>query len=89
MKSSIVQMILPMAAFVLASAGAVTTSAHSKSGSELVLVDGFIHTPGPCTPAAKCNDSGSQACMVDYEIGPQIFGKAQGETACLQTLYRP
>lgn len=70
MKATILKMILPVAAFVLASAGAVTTSNEKTAKTEGTVVQGWTincvqlrlcnNMPGPL-----CTQSGVQAYIKD------------------------
>lgn len=88
MKTTIVKMLLPVAAFALASAGAISNnSSHNvKSG----LVNGYIHSPGAndCKPSIQCKAEFGPVCQSGITTGPQVYGMtAPGN--CWITLYRP
>lgn len=87
MKTSILRMFaLPLAAFALASAGAVSTNESSKSKTS-VSVTPYIHTPADDSCLAvdvNCSPGGGQAC--EYS-GFTAYGKPTAG-ACNQTLHR-
>ena len=86
MKSFVMKLVLPAAAFVLASAGAVSTS--SKSEGSLVDVQGWKRTaPFACTQARLCNNLSSAICMDGTD---QVYAKATPTSDCTQILtHRP
>ena len=81
-----VKMILPIAAFALASAGAVSTNGNSSSKSG--DVQGWKRlTPDEtnCTEPRMCNNIGTATC---FNGASQVYGKIG--LACTQTLnHRP
>jgi hypothetical protein len=89
MKTTVVKMLMPVAAFVLASAGAVGTNASHSQKSSTALLPGFIHSANPCEPSIKCQDSGTFVCQTNITTGPQVFGKDAVGPGCSVTLWRP
>jgi hypothetical protein len=89
MKTTIVKMLMPVAAFVLASAGAVSTNASHSLKSSTALVPGYIHSAMPCQPSIQCSLSGGFVCQTNITSGPQVFGKDAAGPGCAVTLYRP
>lgn len=89
MKTTVVKMLMPVAAFMLASAGAVSTNASHSVKSSTALVPGFIHTSNPCEPSIQCKDSGTFVCQTNITSGPQVYGKNASGQGCAVTLWRP
>lgn len=89
MKTTVVKMLMPVAAFVLASAGAVGTNASLSQKSSTALIPGYIHSANPCDPSIQCNNSGSFVCQTNITSGPQVFGKDAVGPGCAVTLWRP
>ncbi len=83
MKNFAVKMIMPVAAFMLASAGAVSTSS-AVSKSTGAAVQGWQYTaPTQCTELRMCNNIGTTICTLS---GVQAFGKVGNE--CQTVLYQ-
>lgn len=89
---TIVKMILPVAAFVLASAGAISTNAKTESKTAAPLINGWIQNPNANSCEARTNldcsttNSGS-VCMSSDATPKQVFLKnAAGQ--CSSNLYR-
>lgn len=82
MKNVFLKAMLPVAAFVLASAGAVSTSnTNSNSSAE---VDGWRRTsPVTCEFVRKCNNDGSIFCTSG---GNQMYEKLSPSAYCTDIL---
>lgn len=89
MKSTILKLALPVAAFVLASAGAVSTSSKD---SALVDLQGYRQTTNPlqpCESVKMCSDTGSNFCTVDDSpTGIRLWHREDDESPCNIALYR-
>ncbi len=84
MKSFVVKMILPVAAFMLASAGAVST-ANSGADSSTVLVQGWKRiAPNVCQPVKLCNNVSTALC---YNGTDQMFSRPTPDSDCTGILY--
>ncbi|SHL43297.1 DUF6520 family protein [Flavobacterium chilense] len=92
MRTIVKALVLPIAAFALASAGAVSTNVSKESKTDTVLISGYIHTPQPnsCKEVqVDCNPSGSATCM--YNNGSssfQVYRKASDTAPCNLQLFR-
>ena len=88
MKTNFLSMILlPVVAFSLASAAAVTTSEAKVSKTTKPIITGYIHSPLPssCKPVTvNCDVSGNVLCM---NGSFQVFDK-ESETTCTTPLWR-
>ena len=88
MKTNFVKMmLLPVAAFILASAAAVTTSDAKVSKTVKPIITGYIHSPLPssCQPVnVNCDVSGTAFCMSGAS---QVFD-LDSETTCANPLYK-
>jgi len=83
-------LVLPIAAFALASAGAVTTDRSSVSKADDVLITGYIHQTSPTSCDAvevNCNPDGGQPCMFNSS---NVWRKANPSAAqpCALPLYK-
>ena len=83
-------LVLPIAAFALASAGAVATDRSSVSKADDVLITGYIHqtTPTSCDAVTvDCNPDSGQPCMFNSS---SVWQKANPNVAqpCALPLYR-
>ena len=89
---TILKVILPVLAFTLASAGAVSTNeAKIAESKKTVLISGFIQNPSPanCLPVSvDCVVSGGVACMSNETIPRQVWLK-NAVNACIVNLYKP
>lgn len=91
MKATFIKaLVLPIAAFVLASAGAVATDRSSVSKADDVLITGYIHqtTPTSCDAVqVDCNPDSGQPCMFNSS---SVWRKANPNVAqpCALPLYR-
>ena len=88
---NILKVILPVLAFTLASAGAVSTNnAKITEAKKTVLISGFIQNPSPsnCLPVTvDCATTGSQACMSSEAIPRQVWLK-NSANACTVNLFK-
>lgn len=90
---TIFKMMLPVAAFMLASAGAVsTTGAKSLKADGTVLINGWIQNPDAdhCDPIEELDcktTSGTPVCMTSGSASQQAFLKTPGGR-CTVPLYR-
>ena len=84
MKTSLVKMILPVAAFVLASAGAVATKT-AGSNSKVIDTNGWarLSEGSPCQYVRSCNNNSLMVCK---QGSIQVFAKT-GVDDCSSTLY--
>ncbi|SHG81562.1 hypothetical protein SAMN05444372_11065 [Flavobacterium micromati] len=83
MKSLAIKMMFPAVAFVLASAGAVSTN-HSSSESANAAVQGFKRTaPFNCQPQKICNNVGSILCVDGTD---QMYAKPSSTSDCTALL---
>lgn len=82
MKNVLLKAMLPVAAFVLASAGAVSTGkSNAKTSTE---IDGWRRTsPVTCEFVRKCNDDGSILCTSG---GNQMYEKLTPSAYCTDVL---
>ncbi|UUW07292.1 DUF6520 family protein [Flavobacterium plurextorum] len=84
MKVLSIKLILPVAAFVLASAGAVSTS-NSVSAIKTTDVQGWKRiAPSNCEPVRECNNI-SEAFCVDASNN-QMYGKPTPASDCTELL---
>ncbi|NDP27740.1 MAG: hypothetical protein GZ087_09990 [Flavobacterium sp.] len=81
---NLVKVIIPVAAFMLASAGAVSTNVNSSTKSTAVAIQGWnrISPNEPCTELRMCNNVGSTICTLS---GVQAFEKVGAN--CTKELY--
>jgi hypothetical protein len=89
---TIVKMILPVAAFVLASAGAVSTNAKQENKAETTLINGWIRTPDAqhCTEVFNldCTTvSGTPVCMTTEATPKQVYNK-NAASQCSVNLFK-
>jgi hypothetical protein len=88
MKNSVLKMmVLPVAAFALASAGAV--SSQSKSGTGLAAINGYVHQSSPTAcnvRSVDCNPNSGQICTSVENL--QVYRYDDLGTACDQFLYK-
>lgn len=88
MKTDFVKMIvLPVVAFSLASAAAVTTSTAKVSQTAKPIINGYIHSPLPSScklVTVDCDVTGNAFCMSGTS---QVFDK-DSETTCSTPLLR-
>lgn len=88
MKTNFLSMILlPVVAFSLASAAAVTTSEAKVSKTTKPIITGYIHMPLPksCKPVTvDCDFAGNVYCTIG---AVQVFDK-ESETSCTTPLWR-
>ncbi|WP_040473866.1 DUF6520 family protein [Flavobacterium frigoris] len=83
MKSLAIKMMFPVVAFVLASAGAVSTS-DSTTNSESAGVQGFKRTaPFNCQPQKICNNIGTVLCVDGTD---QMYAKPSPTSDCTEIL---
>lgn len=86
MKSIILKaLVLPVAAFALASAGAVSTNTAKESKAD-VLIQAYIHNPtvNDCSPVqVNCSPGAGPACL---SSGFTAYGK--NSVDCNQQLHR-
>lgn len=89
---NVIKVILPVLAFTLASAGAVSTNeAKIAASKKTVLISGFIQNPSPasCLPVTvDCATTGSQACMSNEDTPRRVWLK-NAANACSVNLYKP
>ena len=89
---TILKVILPVLAFTLASAGAVSTNeAKIAESKKTVLISGFIQNPSPsnCLPVSvDCTTAVGPACMSNETIPRRVWLK-NGANACSVNLYKP
>jgi hypothetical protein len=79
MKSLSIKLMLPVVAFVLASAGAVSTSG-STAKSALAPIQGWKRTaPFQCSAVRDCNNETGPVCMNGAD---QLYGKATPTSDC-------
>lgn len=75
---------LPLAAFVLASAGAVSTKKAETPSGKLVVAQGWQRTGAfQCTFVRDCNQIGSVLC---FSGSTQLYGKADNLADCIDPL---
>lgn len=88
---TILKVILPVLAFTLASAGAVSTNeAKIAESKKTVLISGFIQNPSPanCLPVTvDCTQTIGQTCMSNEVIPRQVWLK-NAANACSVNLYK-
>lgn len=75
MKSSVVKMILPVGAFILASAGAISTNVSNTSKEGIETMGWARLTPEqPCTQVRTCDNNSLITCKQSgvqvYDISP-------------------
>lgn len=81
---SLVKLIMPVAAFMLASAGAIG-SATFDSDSAAVPVQGWKRiAPNVCSPTKVCNNESQALC---YDGSNQMFSKPTQTSDCTGILY--
>lgn len=88
---TILKVILPVLAFTLASAGAVSTNeAKIAESKKTVLISGFIQNPSPanCLPVTvDCGQTIGATCMTSEAIPRQVWLK-NAANACSVNLYK-
>ena len=85
-------MILPVAAFMLASAGAVSTNASKASISENPPMLAYAHTtiPGVCEPQdVNCSTTFSTTICKSSEATPRQVWLKNNQGVCNINLYKP
>lgn len=87
MKTLVIKTVLPVAAFVLASAGAVSTS-NSSTESAGTAIQGWKRTaPFVCEQKKICNNLGSILCVDGVD---QMYAKPTPTSDCTELLtHRP
>lgn len=92
MKTIVKTLVLPIAAFVLASAGAVSTNVSKESKADTVLITGYIHDPLPnsCKEVqVDCNVTSGPTCMYNNGVSNfQVFRKPSAAAPCNLQLFR-
>jgi len=84
MRNLSIKLLLPVVAFALASAGAVSTSDSNKV-SETVSVQGWNRiAPFDCEPVRECNNISEVLC-VDGSNN-QMYGKPTASSDCTELL---
>ncbi|EJG02039.1 DUF6520 family protein [Flavobacterium sp. F52] len=90
MKTTILKMALPVAAFILASAGAVSTA---KDGDSLALLNGYRLTGNPSQPCEyvkMCSDVQGQFCTVNgTPTGQRLWHQPNTASPCNIVIYEP
>jgi hypothetical protein len=89
---TIVKVILPVLAFTLASATAVSTNeAKIKESKKTVLITGFIQNPNPAnclSVSVNCTTVNTgQTCMSSEAIPRQVW-KKNAANACVDNLFK-
>lgn len=88
---NILKVIMPVLAFTLASAGAVSTNeAKIADAKKTVLISGFIQNPSPsnCLPVTvDCSTTVGATCMSSEAIPRQVWLK-NAANACSVNLYK-
>jgi len=84
MKNLSFKLLLPVAAFVLASAGAVSTSSSGKKADSTVAQGWNRIAPFNCVEGVECNNIGDAVC-VDVANIP-MYGKLSEFSDCTQLL---
>lgn len=88
---NILKVILPVLAFTLASAGAVSTNdAKIKESKKTFLISGFIQNPSPSNCLAvsvDCTQTVGAACMSSEATPRQVWLK-NAANACSVNLYK-
>lgn len=81
---NLVKLIMPVGAFILASAGAVSTNTISSKGSSAANTPGYarLDPQEPCQQIASCNNLGINVCSSG---GDQAFKLNAGN--CVEVLY--
>ncbi|EIA07299.1 DUF6520 family protein [Flavobacterium aquidurense] len=81
---NLVKVIMPVAAFMLASAGAVSTNGANSTKNATVAIQGWnrVSPNAPCTELRMCNNVGSTICTLS---GVQAFEKVGAN--CTKELY--
>ncbi len=87
-----VKVILPVLAFTLASAGAISTNkAKVEEAKKTVVITGFIQNPSPfnCLEVTvNCTTTNTgQACMSSEAVPRQVW-KKNAANACSDNLYK-
>ena len=89
---TIVKVILPVLAFTLASAAAVSTNeAKIRESKKTVLITGFIQNPNQsnCLPASvDCTIVNTGEACMSNEATPRQVWKKNGANACADNLYK-
>jgi hypothetical protein len=81
---NLVKVIMPVGAFILASAGAVGTNAISSKSSTAANTPGYarLDPEEPCQQIASCNNQGNIVCS---SFGDQAYKLNAGD--CVEVLY--
>lgn len=80
---------LPVAVFILASAGAVTS--QSKSGSAVTAINGYVHQSSETACNVRtvdCNPNSGSICMSADTPSLQVYRYDDLGTACNEFLYK-
>lgn len=92
MKTIVKTLVLPIAAFALASAGAVSTNVSKESKADTVLIPGYIHDPlaTSCKEVqVDCNPDSGPTCMYNNGVSSfQVFRKPSASGPCNLKLFR-
>lgn len=84
MKTLLVKSFLPVAAFMLASAGAVSTTSSTTASTASATQQGFKRiAPFNCQPVKMCNNESDVICK---DGGQQLFGKSSPVSDCTLVL---
>ncbi|MBW4361047.1 DUF6520 family protein [Flavobacterium taihuense] len=87
MKTTFLNLVMPMAAVAVGLAGALTTNAMEKSNSKLAPVMGYKHVSVaiPCQQVQLCSNNGTFVCTSDID-GANLYAKPG--TTCPNQLFR-
>ncbi|WP_264564684.1 DUF6520 family protein [Flavobacterium sp. N3904] len=87
MKSTFLNLVMPIAAAAVGLAGALTTNAVENSNNKLAPVLGYKHVSAaiPCQQVQMCSNSGTFVCTSDID-GANLYAKP-GAT-CPNQLFR-
>lgn len=83
MKSFVMKMVLPAAAFVLASAGAVSTSSASANTAQASVQGWKRIAPFNCQQVRLCNNQGGPVCLNGTDT---MYAKPTPSSDCTQIL---
>lgn len=87
MKTTFLNLVMPMAAVAVGLAGALTTNAMEKSNSKLAPVMGYKHVSAaiPCQQVQLCSNNGTFVCTSDID-GANLYAKP--DATCPNLLFR-
>jgi hypothetical protein len=90
MKTTFLNLVMPMAVIAVGLAGALSTNAMEKSSSKVAPVAGYRHVSAaiPCQDEEQiCSNSGLYVCTSDDD-GANLYEKPGAAASCPTLLFR-